>query len=81
MYGGELTGFSTDKALKWYLSEGATASKIVLGMPAYGHAFEGTTGLGATYTTTVASGTIDVGIYAYKVLVARFASAHKSLVN
>ena len=37
-------------------------------MPAYGHAFEGTTGLGAPYTTTVASGTIDVGIYAYKQL-------------
>ncbi|VDB95643.1 unnamed protein product [Peniophora sp. CBMAI 1063] len=68
VYGGELTGFSTDKALTWYLGQGATASKIVLGMPAYGHAFEGTTGLGATYTTTVADGTIDVGIYAYKQL-------------
>lgn len=68
VYGDQLTGFSTDKALTWYKAQGATASKIVLGMPAYGHSFEGTTGLGSTFTTTVSTGTIDVGIFAYKQL-------------
>lgn len=68
VYGEQLTGFSTDKALTWYKSQGATASKIVLGMPAYGHSFEGTTGLGSSFTTTVSTGTIDVGIFAYKQL-------------
>ena len=33
---GGVTGFSTDAALSWYLSNGATASKIALGIPIYG---------------------------------------------
>jgi GH18 family chitinase len=49
VYGGSLTGFSTDSAIKWYLAQGATPSKINLGMPLYGHAFEDTNGMGSPY--------------------------------
>ena len=43
------TNVSTDKAVKWYLQNGATASKINVGIPLYGRAFENTTGIGAPY--------------------------------
>ncbi|KAH6904293.1 glycosyl hydrolases family 18-domain-containing protein [Coprinopsis sp. MPI-PUGE-AT-0042] len=66
-YGGERTGFSTDKALKFYTSKGATPSKINLGMPLYGRAFENTAGLGQPYSG-IGPGTIEAGIYSYKAL-------------
>ncbi|KAG6897598.1 hypothetical protein C0992_013276 [Termitomyces sp. T32_za158] len=50
LYGGARTGFNTDSAVEWYLSEGATSSKINLGMPLYGRAFEDTAGLGQSYS-------------------------------
>ena len=49
LYGGARTGVSTDAAVKWYLANGATAGKINMGIPLYGHAFEDTTGLGQPY--------------------------------
>ncbi|KAG5645943.1 hypothetical protein DXG03_004733 [Asterophora parasitica] len=49
VYGGSRTGYSTDSALKWYLSKGATASKITIGIPLYGRAFENTNGIGQPY--------------------------------
>ena len=67
LYGGSRTGVSTDSAIKWYLSQGATASKIVMGLPLYGRAFEATTGIGAPYNG-IGPGTIEAGIYSYKVL-------------
>ncbi|KAI0036407.1 glycoside hydrolase superfamily [Vararia minispora EC-137] len=67
VYGGARTGVSTDKAIIWYLANGATASKINMGMPLYGRAFESTTGLGAPYNG-IGPGTIQAGIYSYKVL-------------
>lgn len=33
LYGGERTGINTDDAVKWYLSQGATVSNILLGEP------------------------------------------------
>ena len=39
----------TDKAVKFYLANGATAGKINMGIPLYGRAFEDTTGIGAPY--------------------------------
>lgn len=50
LYGGERTNTSTDKALKYYLANGATASKINLGIPLYGRAFESTDGIGQPYS-------------------------------
>lgn len=49
LYGGVRTNVSTDKAVKFYLQNGATASKINVGIPIYGRAFEETTGIGASY--------------------------------
>ena len=50
MYGGERTNVSTDGALKWYAANGATSTKINLGIPLYGRAFENTAGIGASYS-------------------------------
>ena len=49
LYGGARTGVSTDKAVKFYLANGATAGKINMGIPLYGRAFENTAGLGQSY--------------------------------
>jgi len=49
LYGGERTNTSTDKAVKYYVANGATASKINLGIPFYGRAFEETDGIGEPY--------------------------------
>ena len=43
------TNVSTDKAVKDYVSRGATISKINMGIPLYGRAFEETAGLGQSY--------------------------------
>lgn len=50
VYDASLTNVSTDNALSFYLSNGATAGKINMGIPLYGHAFEQTDGkLGDPY--------------------------------
>ncbi|KAH0579107.1 hypothetical protein H2248_003260 [Termitomyces sp. 'cryptogamus'] len=67
LYGGTRTGFNTDSAVEWYLAQGATSSKINLGMPLYGRAFENTAGLGKSYSG-IGPGTIEAGVYSYKVL-------------
>ncbi|KZP18465.1 glycoside hydrolase family 18 protein [Athelia psychrophila] len=50
IYGGARTATSGDMCVDHLTSEGATLDKIVMGIPLYGRSFEGTTGLGATYT-------------------------------
>ncbi|KAF8504329.1 glycoside hydrolase superfamily [Russula emetica] len=64
LYGGVRTNVSTDEAIKWYLSQGATASKINMGIPLYGRSFDNTAGLGQPFDR-VEPGT---DIYPYKVL-------------
>ena len=49
MYGGSRTNVSTDRAIKDYISRGASASKINMGLPIYGRAFENTDGIGKPY--------------------------------
>ena len=49
LYGGARTGISTDQAIKGYIAHGATPSKIVMGIPLYGRAFENTNGIGQAY--------------------------------
>ncbi|KAG6828944.1 hypothetical protein H0H92_006232 [Tricholoma furcatifolium] len=69
LYGGQRTGINTDNAIKWYLAQGASASKINMGMPLYGRAFENTDGLGQPYSgVRIGPGTIEPGVYSYKVL-------------
>ena len=53
--------------MKWYKSQGATVSKIIMGVPLYGRAFEQTTGIGAPYNG-IGPGTIEAGVYSYNTL-------------
>lgn len=49
LYGGTRTGVSTDAAVKYFVSAGASISKIAMGMPLYGRTFENTNGIGQSY--------------------------------
>ncbi|KAL4248233.1 glycosyl hydrolase 18 family protein [Abortiporus biennis] len=64
LFGGVRTNVSTDSAVKFYTSHGATASKINMGIPLYGRAFENTNGLGQAYSG-IGPGTIEAGVYSY----------------
>ncbi|CAK5274236.1 unnamed protein product [Mycena citricolor] len=67
VYGGARTNTSTDSAIKYFVASGATPSKISMGIPLYGHAFENTLGLGQPYNG-IGPGTVQAGIYSYKAL-------------
>ncbi|KAK6954374.1 hypothetical protein Daesc_004341 [Daldinia eschscholtzii] len=56
---------STDDAVRHYESQGIHPQKILLGLPLYGRAFEGTSGLGQNYTS-VGQGGPQPGVYYYK---------------
>ncbi|KAI0330677.1 hypothetical protein GY45DRAFT_730642 [Cubamyces sp. BRFM 1775] len=80
LYGGQRTNVSTDKAIKWYLANGATASKINMGIPLYGRAFENTDGIGSSYSG-IGPGTIEAGVYSYKVLPIAGAQVYENLTD
>ncbi|KAG7095154.1 hypothetical protein E1B28_005933 [Marasmius oreades] len=67
LYGGQRTGVNTDQAISYYLSSGATASKITMGIPLYGRAFENTNGLGQPYSG-IGPGSVESGVYNYNAL-------------
>ncbi|KZT65234.1 carbohydrate-binding module family 5 protein [Daedalea quercina L-15889] len=77
VYDASLTNVSTDIAIKWYLSQGATASKMTMGIPLYGRAFEDTLGLGDSYDG-VGPGTTEAGIYSYSDLPLSGASVYEN---
>ncbi|KIV89543.1 hypothetical protein PV10_06936 [Exophiala mesophila] len=61
------TPANTDGAVTAYLANGVAPTKLVLGMPLYGHSYVGSTGLG-TPCTVDSQGSWEAGIWDYKVL-------------
>ncbi|KAH9908933.1 glycoside hydrolase superfamily [Xylariomycetidae sp. FL2044] len=60
------TKLSTDDAVSYYEGFGVDARKILMGLPLYGRAFEGTSGLGQNYSGVGAGGGEEPGVYFYR---------------
>lgn len=60
------TPYSTDQAVGAYVAAGVAASKIILGLPLYGRAFEDTRGLGRPYDGVGAGDSLGAGQWRLK---------------
>ncbi|KIY64737.1 glycoside hydrolase family 18 protein [Cylindrobasidium torrendii FP15055 ss-10] len=67
LYGGAISGVSTDAAIKYFTGAGATAAKINMGIPLYGRSFENTNGIGSAFDG-VGDGSVDPGVLNYNTL-------------
>jgi chitinase len=74
---GKTTPFSTDQAVRHYILQGVRPSKIVIGMPLYGRAFQNTEGPGHSFNG-VGEGSWENGVWDYKVCAIQVLSHHTS---
>lgn len=61
------TPYNTQTAINYYLLQGISAKKLILGMPIYGRTFTATDGIGKPFQG-VGKGTWEAGIYEFKML-------------
>jgi chitinase len=61
------TPFTADYAVSQFIAKGATARKMILGMPLYGRQFAGATTMGKPFSGAGDTGSWEAGIWDYKV--------------
>lgn len=61
------TPFNSDYVIKQYIAKGASARKMILGMPLYGRQFAQATAPGKAFSGTGSTGSWEAGIWDYKV--------------
>ncbi|CAE6537313.1 unnamed protein product [Rhizoctonia solani] len=80
LYGGAYSGVSTNASTEWYLKNGASKDKFVIGMPIYGRGFQKTNGIFQSFSG-VGSGSWESGVYDYNALPLPGAVVHNDLSN
>ncbi|KAG9083488.1 hypothetical protein FRC06_004510 [Ceratobasidium sp. 370] len=80
VYGGAYSGVSTSAATNWYLRNGASRDKFVIGMPIYGRGFENTDGIFQPFNG-IGPGTWEAGVYDYKALPFANATVYNDFKN
>ncbi|KAG8710853.1 hypothetical protein FRC11_004048 [Ceratobasidium sp. 423] len=80
VYGGAFSGVSTSASTEWYLKNGASKEKFVIGMPIYGRGFQNTDGIFQPFNGT-GPGTWEAGVYDYKALPFANATVYNDLKN
>ncbi|SMQ51503.1 unnamed protein product [Zymoseptoria tritici ST99CH_1A5] len=69
------TPFNSDYVIKQYIAKGASARKMILGMPLYGRQFAQATAPGKAFSGTGSTGSWEAGIWDYKAIPASGSSS------